>query len=76
VLPIDSQYLPIRKLTFQALAKTDLSTISTIFPFASLFNDDIACPLTFIVVWMEACRTSSCCTFIGTPVSSSHERYV
>ncbi|WP_421800851.1 tyrosine-type recombinase/integrase [Granulicella sibirica] len=25
---------------------------------------------------MEACRISSCCTFIGAPVSSSHERYV
>src|ERR1700735_636697 len=30
----------------------------------------------FIVVWMEACRINSCCTFIGAPVSSSHERYV
>ena len=27
-----------------------------------------------IVVWMEACRINSCCTFIGAPVSSSHER--
>ncbi len=25
---------------------------------------------------MEACRINSCCTFIGAPVSSSHERYV
>src|SRR6202042_1340234 len=30
----------------------------------------------FIVVWIEAWRISSCCTFIGAPVSSSHERYV
>src|SRR5271163_2599216 len=30
----------------------------------------------FIVVWIEACRINSCCTFIGAPVSSSHERYV
>jgi hypothetical protein len=28
-----------------------LSTISTTFPFASLFNDDIAFPYTFIAVW-------------------------
>jgi site-specific DNA-cytosine methylase len=44
VLPTDSQYLPIRKIMVQALAFTGLSTISTTFPFASLFDDDIACP--------------------------------
>ncbi len=31
---------------------------------------------TFIVACIVACRINSCCTFIGAPVSSSHERYV
>jgi hypothetical protein len=36
----------------------------------------MAYPYTFIVVWIKACRIHSCWTFIGAPVSSSHERYV
>jgi hypothetical protein len=40
----DSHKLPIRKITVQALAFIGLSTISTTFPFASLFDDDMACP--------------------------------
>jgi hypothetical protein len=31
---------------------------------------------TFIVVWIEAFRVNSCCTFIEAPVSSSHDQYV
>jgi len=44
VTPTNSQKLPIRKITLQALAATGLSTISTIFPFASLFDEAIARP--------------------------------
>ncbi len=40
------------------------------------FGMQCKCPYTFIVVWMEACRMSSCWTFIGAPVSSSQDRYV
>ena len=42
--PTDSHKLPIRKIIVQALAFTGLSTISTTFPFASLFEDDMVCP--------------------------------
>lgn len=52
--PTNSQKLPIRIIALQALAAIGLSTISTTLLFASLFEDDIACPYTFIVVWMEA----------------------
>ncbi|MBB5059551.1 hypothetical protein HDF16_004277 [Granulicella aggregans] len=31
-----------------------LSTIVTTFPLASLFDSGIACPYTFIMVWIEA----------------------
>jgi hypothetical protein len=38
-----NRLLPIRKIAVQALAFIGLSTISTTFPFASRFDDDIAC---------------------------------
>ena len=33
-------------------------------------------PYTFIVVRMSECRISFCCTAIGVPTASSHDRYV
>jgi hypothetical protein len=42
--PTNSHKLPISKNVVQALAAIGLSTISTTLLFASLFEDDMACP--------------------------------
>ncbi len=56
------------------MAQALLSAILTTLLLASRLAAIKAFPYTFIVVETSACRAGFCCTPIGAPASSSHER--
>jgi len=51
-----------------------LSAILTTLLFGLTLGRHQAFPYTFIVVEIWACRISFCCTPMGAPLSSSHDR--